>query len=230
MNSEAILERLRYGKPSSDDPITMRGYVMDLIRRIALKEKVKNSDDSISWHAHREAEKIANPEVLVDLEMIAETSKSKDERKAVYFVLGIVGKNSGDVRFTRALLRYALQEQDKYVLSALLAGLEKTRKPSDVLLEPIFKFLSDERWLVRHAAIQALKNSDSPVAEEKLLALLESTGDQYDKIYCHSTLNQIGTLRSIPAISQSLTSRKRDVKASARTAIAAIATRCAVAT
>jgi len=226
MSIGVILDRLRHGKLSPDDPTTRRAYVADLIRRIALKENVKSSDDSISWHALREAEKITNPDVLDDIEAIAGASKSKEERSAAYFILGCVGKNSGDVRFARALMRYAIHEQNEYLLSTLLASVEKVHKPTDVPLEPIFIFLNDERWPVRHAAIRALKNSDSPVAEEKLLALLESTDDQYDKIYCHSTLNEIGTLRSIPAIRQSLTSRKRDVKASAQAAIVSIQARC----
>jgi HEAT repeat protein len=225
MGIATILEIFRSAKLSPDDPATRHAYVQDLVRRMALKENVKNSDDSISWHAFREAEKVTNPEVLGDLEAIADASKSKEERSAAYFILGTVGKNSGDVRFARSLMRYAIHEQNKYLLSTLLASVEKVHKPIDVPLEPIFICLNDERWLVRHAAIRALKNSDSPAAEEKLLALLESTDDPYDKIYCHSTLNQIGTPRSIPVISQNLTSRKRDVKASAHAAIVSIKAR-----
>ena len=67
MSIGAILDRLLRGKLSPDDPTTRRAYVADLIRRIALKESVKNSDDSISWHAFREAEKVTNAEVLDDL-------------------------------------------------------------------------------------------------------------------------------------------------------------------
>ena len=225
MSIGAILDRLLRGKLSPDDPTTRRAYVADLIRRIALKDSVKNSDDSISWHALREAEKVTNAEVLDDLEAIADASKSKEERSAAYFILGTVGKNSGDVRFAHALMRYAALEQNESSLLTLLASVEKVHKPLDVPLEPILVFLNDERWLVRHAAIRALKNCDSPVAEEKLISLLESTDDQDDKIYCHSTLNQIGTPRSIPAIRQNLTSRKRDVKASALAAIVSIQAR-----
>ena len=55
-----------------------------------------------------------------------------------------------------------------------------------------------------------------------MLEILATTSDPYDVIYCHATLNQIGTRKALPALTQNLKSRKRDVKVSAQAAIEAI--------
>ncbi len=197
----------------------------DLIRRMTLKEDVKNSDDSTSWHAYREAEKLADHSYISELNNFVEVSPSKEERKAAYFILGAIGSNTADIRCAQILLKRVPIETDKYVLSALLGSVAKLPKPTELPLEAIFLLLHEKRWLVRHAAIQALRQSESAGAEDRLLELLATTSDPYDKVYCHSALNSIGTHRSIPLLTQSLTSRKRDVKSSAETAIAAIQAR-----
>jgi len=78
---------------------------------------------------------------------------------------------------------------------------------------------------VRHSAIQSLKRCTSAEAEDRLLEILATTSDPYDVIYCHATLNQIGTHKALPALTQNLKSRKRDVKISAQAAIEAIKAR-----
>ena len=221
--------RQRFKRKHSDvgDVTAQPGYLADLLRRMTLKETVKSSDESISWHAHREAERVASPELLEEIQALSTPRAPKAQRSAAYFVLAAISRNSGDTRCVHVLCGYVEAESDKYVLSQLLISLSTVPKPRDVALEPIFKLLLDERWLVRHAAIQALKDSDSLIAEEKVLAFLESTSDPVDKIYCHSTLNQIGTSHAIPLLLASTKSRKRDVKASAISAIAAIEARAA---
>jgi len=114
---------------------------------------------------------------------------------------------------------------NKYALAALLDELAKIPKPAGTDLSPVFRLLSDNRWLVRHSAIGALKNTNSPEVEARLLSLLQTSSDPYDLIYAHSVLNLVGTSKSIPALQQSLKSRKRDVKLSAQAAITAIQNR-----
>ena len=91
--------------------------------------------------------------------------------------------------------------------------------------DPVYALLADERWLVRHSAIQSLKRTSSPQVEDVILHVLETTNDPYDLVYCQATLNQIGSAKAIPSIAKNLNSRKRDVKDSARLAIEAIEAR-----
>jgi HEAT repeat protein len=194
----------------------------DLLERMVLTEVVASSAQSISWIAHREAEKLADTSLVDELQGVLKTSRSKEVRRAAYFILGALGRNTSDPRCAQILVNGAAIESDKYVLSALLDSLAPIHKSPELPLEPIFQRLHDKRWHVRHSAIQALRRSHSDEAESQLLVLLATTTDPDDRVYCHATLNDIGTRRSIPALSESLSSRTRDVRMSAELAIAAI--------
>lgn len=104
-------------------------------------------------------------------------------------------------------------------------ALGQLSKPSDLDLTPVYALLEDERWLVRHSAIQSLKSTNSPEVEDVLLHILETTTDPYDLVYYQATLNEIGSARAIPFIAKNLKFRKRDVKDSAQFAIEAIQAR-----
>jgi HEAT repeat protein len=203
----------------------MNSELSDLIRRLTTVECVARSDQSVSWHAYREAERIRDLSLLEDLETLANTSESKDERKAAYFILGALGTNTSNVHCALVLTERLRHEKDKYVLAVALDALAKMDKPCDFPLEAIFERLSEERWLVRHAAIRALQKTDSAVVEEQLLKHLALTGEPHDMVYCHATLGNVGSANSLPALERNLTSRKRDVKASAAFAIRAIKAR-----
>jgi len=197
----------------------------DLIHRMSTKERVTDSSQSASWHAHREAERLSDPGLLPGLESFIASSKSKDELKAAYFILGALGANASDPRCAHMLAERLPIEKDKYVLASALEALAKIEKPADFPLEAVFACLLDDRWLVRHAAIRALCKTQSASVEERLLQHLSSTSEPYDMIYCHVTLGEVGGARSLPALQAGLASRKRDVKASAEAAIRAIGLR-----
>jgi HEAT repeat protein len=200
----------------------MRADLRDLLDRMTTKEVVINSEQSTSWKALREAERLNDETLLDELAALIQSSRNTRERKAAYFIVGAIGSNTGTPFSAAILLRGASLEKDKYVLSSVLEALRKASKPNDIPLDPIYHLLDDPRWLVRHAAILALANSDAPVTEERIIAHLFETKDAFDKVYCHVALGSIGTLRSLDAIEANLKSRKRDVKQSAKAAIKAI--------
>ncbi len=203
----------------------MHIHFADLIRRMTLKDVVEHSDDSVSWNAHREAERLSDEALIDEIESFLKTERTNAERSASHFILGAIGQNTGNDRCVHLLLACLPSESNKYVLSSLLGSIAKVSKPDDAQLGPVFELLHDRRWLVRHTAIQALGKTTSSIVEDQLLALLATTNDPYDKTYCHATLNKIGTLRAIPLLTTGLTSKKRDVKDSAKMAIAAIENR-----
>jgi HEAT repeat protein len=205
----------------------MRPSIADLIHRMSAKEQVTDSDQSVRWHAHREAERLSDPDLLADLQSFVASSKSKDERKAAYFLLGALGSNASNPHCARVLIERLHAERDKYVLAVVLEALAKIEKPDGLPLDAIFSCLSDDRWSVRHAAICALRKTNSAEVEERLLQHLSSTTEPYDMIYCHVTLGCVGGAKSLPALQAGLASRKRDVKASAEAAVRAINSRLA---
>lgn len=204
----------------------MRLYLEDIISRMCLIEPgVVNSADSKSWNACREAERLCDAEIIREIGRYLEKKPSARERKSAYFILGKVGKNLADTEATQLLLVCISTEFDKYALSTALDMISELTLKADEDISLIVNLLRDRRWLVRHAAIRALKASKSARAEEEVIALLGETDDVYDKIYCHVTLGVIGTAQSLPAIQLNTKTRKRDLKISAVHAIESIKTR-----
>lgn len=91
-----------------------------------------------------------------------------------------------------------------------MGALSHLFKPSDLDLSPVFAFLADDRWLVRHSAIQSLKRTNSPEAENMLIHVLETTNDPYDIVYCQATLNEIGSTKAIPFIEKKARERSKN--------------------
>lgn len=200
--------------------------MIDLIARMTRKEpRCLNSEDSVSWHAYREAEQLVDSSLVDELAEYVQRESSKERRGAAYFILGKLGQKIRGSDCAAILVSHVKSETNKYVLSNLLNALGGVCKPRELDLRPIFQLLQDERWSVRHSAITALRRTDSPEVEDHVLQLLEMTSDPFDMIYCHATLNEIGTAKSLPFIEKNLKSRKRDVKMSAQLAIEAINTR-----
>jgi hypothetical protein len=190
-----------------------------------LREQGVNSADSVSWHACREAEQLSDRSMVDELAEYVAIEPNKKKRDRAYFIVGKLGLRCRTVDCARILVGSIHRETDKYVLSNILDRLSALEKPREVDLSPVFPLLKDTRWLVRHAAIQALKNSDSPKAEAEVIAVLNRSDDAYDMTYCHSTLSTIGSMEAIPYIEKNFSSPKRDVKHSAQYAVHAIMAR-----
>jgi HEAT repeat protein len=203
----------------------MRASLIDLIARMTVREGNTNSDQSVGWHAHREAEALSDASLISELADYVQRESKQDSRKAAYFILGKLGEKFPATECAALLVAQAKKEKNKHVLATLLDALGHISKPTDLDLTPVYALLADERWLVRHSAIQSLKRTNSPRVEEMILHVLETTSDPYDLVYCQATLNEIGSAKAIPFIAKNLKSRKRDVKDSARLAIEAIEAR-----
>ncbi|WP_146618567.1 HEAT repeat domain-containing protein [Rhizobium sp. AN80A] len=184
-----------------------------------------SSADSKSWHAYREAERLSDAKIIQEISHYLGKKRKAPERNSAYFILGKVGKNIANSDATRLLLACIATEVDKYALSTALEMISELSLTADEDISMIINLLRDGRWLVRHAAIRALKSSKSVRAEEELIALLSETNDVYDKIYCHATLGVIGTAQALPAIQINTTSRKQDLKLTAMYAIESIRAR-----
>lgn len=187
-----------------------------------------SSDNSVSWAAHREAEELRDVSMVDELLGLAATDRAKARRAACYFVIGKIGSNLQDARCVRALLDLLNTESDKHNIASILERVAEISKPPAFDLSRVYALLKDPRWRVRHAAIQALGNSQSEEVETHLLEHLASTDDPYDQTYCHAVLNHLGTARSVPLLEVNLKSRKRDVKLSAEAALRAIRSRSGV--
>jgi HEAT repeat protein len=203
----------------------MRTSLVDLIARMTVRGGNVNSNQSVSWHAHREAEALSDASLIDELAEFVQHESKQSYRGAAYFILGELGEKFRASECAAILVAQVTKEKNKYVLATLLDALGHVLKPTDLDLTPVYALLADKRRLVRHSAIQSLKRTNSPNVEDMILRVLETTSDPYDLVYCQATLNEIGSAKAIPFIAKNLKSRKRDVKDSAQLAIEAIEAR-----
>ncbi len=178
-----------------------------------------DSSKTISWKAYREAEKVDNAGYVPQLILFIDQEKDKKKRDKAYFLLGHLAKNTNDTTALNYLIRRVNKETDKYIIASLLDRIGNIKKPAGTDLQPLLAATKNNKWLIRHSAIQSLNNSSDPVAETTLIDILNSSDDRYNLLYSNTTLNKIGTLRAIPHLEKHLKSRKTDVKESARFAI-----------
>ncbi|MCP2045680.1 HEAT repeat domain-containing protein [Pontibacter sp. HSC-36F09] len=203
----------------------MEEYLLNLIERMGNDsgqnnmEAVYDSSKTISWKAFREAEKQDNESYIPQLMEFIEKEKNKKKKDRAYFLLGHIAKNTGNIVAVKFLIQQVEKETDKYVVSALLDIIAYLKKPNGMDLQPILNAMKSEKWLIRHSAISALKESSDEEVENALVEVLNNSTDPNDLTYANATLNKVGTPKAIPYIKNHLRSRKRDVKLSAKLAI-----------
>lgn len=202
----------------------MDNYLINIIDRMLdtsdqNKEAGYESSKTISWKALREAENVENTEYIPQLITFIDNEKDKKKRNSSYFLLGHIAKNTSDLKALDYLISRIQKETDKYIISSLLNRIAVIKKPLGTDLQPLIQATKSDKWLIRHSAIQSLKNSSDVMAETALIEILNDSDDAYDLIYTNATINTIGTLRAIPFLEKHLKSRKRDVKNSAKYAI-----------
>jgi hypothetical protein len=197
-------------------------HIKELVARMTVKEQYHNSNDSISFKAYREAESIRDTSYISPLKNAIDIEKGTEKRDALYFILGKVGKNlsSGDI--ASYLIRRLKYETNKYILMAMLDRIAEIPKDDSVDISPLLELSDDQRWQVRHTAIQSLNKPNDKNAEDKLIKIVSNDEDPYNITYANSVLYQVGTPRAITALEKHIKSRKRDVKLSAISAIKAI--------
>ena len=96
----------------------MREYLAGLITRMTAKEsRCLNPDDSVAWHAYREAETLSDSSVVDELADYVRNEKDKQRRRAAYFIFGKLGQKVRSIDCASILLSRLNYEKDKYVLS-----------------------------------------------------------------------------------------------------------------
>ena len=197
----------------------MKVEIDALIQRMTNKEKYTNSQDSVSWNAHREAEKLNDYKIFETIKDRLEKKIDKDTKAAIYFIIGKIGKNLQSKEIGNYLLLRLKMETDKYIISNVLDLIQNIPKDESNDLSIIYAYLSEERWLIRHSAISSLRNTKDKITEDILLNHIEEAKDKIDIAICNGVLNTIGTQKSIPKLMELSKSKTRDIKISAKFAL-----------
>ena len=195
----------------------------DLIARMTIKEQLTSSEESVSWNAYREAERISDETVYPILKkIIEENHKNKAVRKAAYVIIGYSLRNIFNKEACIFLIQRLGEETDKYVVACILDKLARIHIPEDIDMSLVIKCSQNDKWLIRHSALNALGSSSTHANREALLFFINQEDEkkyEYEIIYANASLGSIGSKEDIPFLEKHVKSRKRDIRDSARFAI-----------
>ncbi len=195
----------------------------DLIARMTIKEHATNSKESVSWNAYREAERISDETVYPILKkIIEENHKNKAVREAAYVIIGYSLRNIFNKEACIFLIQRLDEETDKYVVACILDKLARIHIPEDIDMSLVIKCSQNDKWQIRHSALDALGSSATKANRNALLFFINQEDEnkyKYEIIYANASLGKIGLKEDIPFLEKHIKSRKRDIRASALFAI-----------
>ena len=175
------------------------------------------------WNAYREAERISDETVYPILKkIIEENHKTKAVREAAYVIIGYSLRNIFNKEACIFLIQRLDEETDKYVVACILDKLARIHIPEDIDMSLVIKCSQNDKWLIRHSALNALGSSSTHANREALLFFINQEDEkkyEYEIIYANASLGKIGLKEDIPFLEKHIKSRKRDIRASALFAI-----------
>ena len=176
----------------------------DLIDRMDNKEVFHRSDESISFQAHREAEKINDPAAFPILIKIINDKKTKKKiREHAYYIIGKVLVNSFDEEACSFLVNQLSVETDKDILEIILDSMEDYYLPKGIDVTPIVNCSKSDICQVRHSAIRALGSSSTQISKNALDYYLNQDDEKKYKeeiILAIRSYGSIGDESDIPRI------------------------------
>lgn len=192
------------------------------------------SSESISWKAHRKAERLNDKDSFPLLkEIVLENEHKRDVKKrnirdAAYFIGGKLLSNVFDYEFCEFYIARLNCETSKFVLSSMLDRLAEFDAPQSPNIDLIVECTQNEKWQIRLSAIRALGSFDTNKSRVCLRAFvnLDDEKKYVDEIvYAQAALGRIGKKEDIKLLQKHANSRKVDIKISARRAIERIENR-----
>ena len=195
----------------------------DLIARMTIKEHATSSKESVSWNAYREAERISDETVYpILMRIIEENHKNKAVRRAAYVIIGYSLRNIFNKEACIFLIQKLDEETDRQGVESILEGLSRIHIPEDIDMSLVIKCSQNDKWQIRHSALDALGSSPTKANRNALLFFINQEDEnkyKYEIIYANASLGKIGLKEDIPFLEKHIKSRKRDIRASALFAI-----------
>ena len=195
----------------------------DLIARMTIKEQLTSSEESVSWNAYREAERISDETVYPILKkIIEENHKNKAVRRAAYVIIGYSLRNIFNKEACIFLIQKLDEETDRQGVESIIEGLSRIHIPEDIDMSLVIKCSQNDKWQIRHSALDALGSSATKANRNALLFFINQEDEnkyKYEIIYANASLGKIGLKEDIPFLEKHIKSRKRDIRASALFAI-----------
>ena len=195
----------------------------DLIARMTIKEQLTSSEESVSWNAYREAERISDETVYPILKkIIEENHKNKAIREVAYFIMGYSLRNIFNKEACIFLIQKLDEETYMQGVTSILESLACIHIPEDIDMSLVIKCSQNDKWQIRHSALSALGSSATHANRDALLYFINQEDEkkyEYEIIYANASLGKIGLKEDIPYLEKHIKSRKRAISDSAQFAI-----------
>ena len=186
-------------------------YVYDEERGYSTSE---GSPSDLAYEIARRFQDVQMLPVLMDL---LEQTKRLDMKQRFYFMLGMIGTNTGDIRVADLLLEQLAQETKPTLIVKILDELAKQERIHDAT--DIIKYIEDARSAIRNSAIEALRVCRGDEAEDALIRFITTSTDSFEIMSANFVLATIGTERVIPYLLPLLDHPKGDIRHSALNAL-----------
>lgn len=181
------------------------------------ESKCYTNEGSSSDTAYEKVRHFRDANMLPRLNTLLDKVKQAEQKQHLYFMIGTIGENSGDVRAGMLLLEKLEQETKPSLLESILEEIAKQRCIHNT--ERIVKYIDDSRSSVREAAIQALRVCRDEIAENALIRLITTSNNSFDIMSANFVLATIGTERAISYLIPLLDHSRGDVRHSALAAL-----------
>ncbi|WP_313289986.1 HEAT repeat domain-containing protein [Exiguobacterium sp.] len=181
------------------------------------ESKCYTNEGSSSDTAYEKVRHFKDANMLPRLNTLLDKVKQAEQKQHLYFMIGTIGENSGDVRAGVLLLEKLEQETKPSLLESILEEIAKQRCIHNT--ERIVKYIDDSRSSVREAAIQALRVCRDEIAEDALIRLITTSNNSFDIMSANFVLATIGTERAISYLIPLLDHSRGDVRHSALAAL-----------
>jgi hypothetical protein len=183
------------GKMASDDEYS------ELIQERRQTDLSYSSEDSVSWYAYRQSDKLISQEDKKELLNLLANDKYSDYKKCIYCCLASICSNTNDRDLFNFLIEKVQEEDDEGITVSILSRLREVIKDSSYKIEPIKILVNEGTSDESHAAIKALSNTNDPEVEDILLDEFKITSTHMKAMIC-GPLSTVGTLKSIPILKE----------------------------
>ncbi len=167
-------------------------------RKIDLSYK---SEDSVSWYAYEQSDKLNSDENKTELLGLLINEKYSNYKKYIYSCLASICSNTNDKELFNFLIDKVQQEDDESTRVSILSRLQDIKKGFGYNIEPIKTLVRDGTEGETRAAIRALSNTNDPEVEDIILNEFKIS-DRHMKSTICGPLSTVGTLKSIPILKE----------------------------
>lgn len=159
------------------------------------------SEDSVSWYAYGQSDKLHSDEDKTKLLGLLTNEKYSNYKKYIYCCLASICSNTNDKELFNLLIDKVQQENDESTKISILSRLQDVKKDLSYNIEPIKELVRDGTEGETRAALRALSNTNDPEVEDIFLNEFKISDRHLKGTIC-GPLSTVGTLKSIPILKE----------------------------